>query len=74
MLPFKLRPYVGKVSTESEKTSIADLFREVMVGLHLEYDLPPDVWAAAEDVLQALKAREKHWSALEAETSGIAYL
>jgi hypothetical protein len=32
-----------------------------MGDISLDYDLDPDVWSAAQDVLQALKAREKWW-------------
>jgi hypothetical protein len=37
----------------------------VLAHLELEYDLPPDIWAVAEDVLQALKARETNWAPRE---------
>jgi hypothetical protein len=57
----KLRPYVGNVAVEVGTSSIADRFVQVMAHISLEYDLPPDVWAAAEDVLRALKARGKKW-------------
>ena len=42
---------------EPEESTIAEGFGEVLARLELEYDLPPDVWSVAEDVLQALKAR-----------------
>jgi hypothetical protein len=41
---------------------MADGFVQVLERLELEYDLPPDIWAVAEDVLQALKARETNWA------------
>jgi hypothetical protein len=43
---------------EPEESTIADGFVEVLARLELEYDLPPDVWSVAENVLQALKAKE----------------
>jgi hypothetical protein len=42
---------------EPEEATIADGFVEVLARLELEYDLPPDVWSVAEDVLEALKTR-----------------
>jgi hypothetical protein len=67
MLGFKLRPFVAKVAIESEGPSIADRFMEVMVRISLEYDLSPDVWAAAEDVLRALRARGKNRAGTDRE-------
>ena len=56
---FKQRSHVRKMAVEPENPSIADRFAEVMVRLHLEHDLEPDVLAAAEDVLRVFRARER---------------
>jgi hypothetical protein len=56
---FKQRSHVRKIAVEPENPSIADRFAEVMVRLHLEHDLEPDVLAAAEDVLRVFRARKK---------------
>jgi hypothetical protein len=69
MLRFKLRPDTGNGAVEPERPTIADRFAQVMARLQLEYDLSPDVWAAAEDVLQALKARERKWPPRQTEKS-----
>jgi hypothetical protein len=61
MSPIKLRSYVDEVVVEPERSSIADRFAEIMGDISLDYDLDPDVLSVAQDVLQALKAREKHW-------------
>lgn len=74
MLGSKLRPYVGKVAVEPVRQSIADRFAEVIVRLHLEYDLSSDILAVAQDVLQALKVREKHWPLQQLEMSGLAHM
>lgn len=58
MLRFKLRLYTEKTTVKPEKPTVAERFAQVLARLKLEYDLTPDVWAAAEDVLQALRARE----------------
>jgi hypothetical protein len=76
MLRFRLLPYIGKVAVDLENPSIADRFAEVMVRAHCEYELPPDVLAAAEDVLRALTARGKtrigrSQSHLATEVSGV---
>jgi hypothetical protein len=65
MVDLKLRPYPLDDGIGPEKSTIADGFVEVLARLELEYDLPPDVWAVAEDVLQALKARETNWAPSE---------
>jgi hypothetical protein len=65
MLRFTLRPYLGSAA-EPDRSSVADRFAQVIAHLSLEYDLPPDVWAAAEEVLQALKARETGWAPRQA--------
>jgi hypothetical protein len=57
MIGLTLHPYLLDEGIELEKSTIADGFVEVLARLELEYDLPPDVWSVAEDVLQALKAR-----------------
>jgi len=61
MSRIKVRPYVGEVVIEPEQSSIADRFAEIMGDISLDYDLDADVLGVAQDVLQALKAREKHW-------------
>ena len=55
----KLPPYVGNVAVEVGTSSIADRFLQVVAHISLEYNLPPDIWAAAEDVLGALRARKE---------------
>jgi hypothetical protein len=62
MVCLTLRPYLPNVGIEPEKSTMADGFVQVLERLELEYDLPPDIWAVAEDVLQALKARETNWT------------
>jgi hypothetical protein len=62
MLRSTLNPYVCDVAVEAATSSIADRFAQVMVHISLEYDLPPDVWVVAEDVLRALKAWENKGS------------
>jgi hypothetical protein len=58
MLRFKQRSRVRKIAAEQENPNIADRFAKVMVRLHFEHDLEPDVLAAAEDVLRVFRARE----------------
>jgi hypothetical protein len=58
MLRFKLRAYFANRVAKPERLTLAERFAQVLALLKLEYDLTPDVWAAAEEVLQALKARE----------------
>jgi hypothetical protein len=48
------RPCVGNVADELENYNIADRFAAVMFHLSLEYELAPNVFAAAEDVLRVL--------------------
>jgi hypothetical protein len=62
MMCLTLRPYVLNEGIEPEKLTLAHGFVQVLERLKLEYDLPPDIWAVAEDVLQALKARETNWA------------
>jgi hypothetical protein len=69
MLRFKLRPYPANGAIELEGLTVADRFARVLAHLNLEYDLTPDVWAAAEDVLQALKAGERKWAPKQVEKS-----
>jgi hypothetical protein len=65
MVDLILRPYLLDEGVESEESTIADGFVEVLARLELEYDLPPDVWSVAEDVLQALKTRNTNWTPRE---------
>ena len=65
MVGLTLRPYLLDEGIESEKSTIADGFVEVLAHLELEYDLPPDVRSAADDILQALKARNTDWAPKE---------
>jgi hypothetical protein len=58
MMCLTSRPYLPNRGIESEKSTMADGFVQVLERLELEYDLPPDIRAVAEDVLQALRARE----------------
>jgi hypothetical protein len=58
MQHFPMRFPIGKGEDEAESPSLADQFAEIMGRIRAEYDLEPDVWGAAEDVFQALKARE----------------
>jgi hypothetical protein len=65
MVCLTLRPYLPDAGIEPEKSTMADGFLQVLERLELEYDLPPDIWAVAEDVFQALKARETNWAPSE---------
>jgi hypothetical protein len=58
MSGFKLRPDIANADADPGTPSIAEHFAEIMGHIRLEYDLEPDVWGAAQDVLQALKAKE----------------
>ena len=51
----ELLPSIDEIVGETATPSIADGFADVMGWLRLEYDLTPDVLAAAEDVLDVLK-------------------
>jgi hypothetical protein len=62
MVCLTLRRYVPNGGIELDKLTVAEGFMQVLAHLDLEYDLPPDIWAVAEDVLQALKARETNWT------------
>jgi hypothetical protein len=50
---------IVEIVGETATPSIADRFADVMGWLRLEYDLTPDVLAAAEDVLDVLKGRKE---------------
>lgn len=65
MVCLTLRPHLPDRGIESEKSTLAGGFVQVLERLELEYDLPPDIWAVAEDVLKALKARETNWAPSE---------
>jgi hypothetical protein len=65
MAGLTLNSYFLDEGFEPEESTIADGFVEVLARLELEYDLPPDVWSVAEDVLQALKARNANWTPSE---------
>lgn len=65
MVCLTLRPQLPNAGIELEKSTLADGFVQVLERLELEYDLPPDIWAVAEDVLQALKAGETNWAPSE---------
>jgi uncharacterized protein YyaL (SSP411 family) len=58
MVGLTLHPYLLDEGIEPEKSTMAEGFVQVLERLELEYDLHPDIWAVAEDVLQALKTRE----------------
>ena len=59
MLRFKTSPYIANGDVDPGPPSVADQFAEIMVHICLDYDLEPDVLGAAQDVLQALKAKGK---------------
>jgi hypothetical protein len=65
MVCLTLRPYVPNEGIELDKLTVAEGFVRVLAHLELEYDLPPDIWAVAEDVLQTRKARETNWAPRE---------
>ena len=65
MVCLTLRPYVPNEGIELDKLTVAEGFVRVLAHLELEYDLPPDIWAVAEDILRALKARETNWAPSE---------
>jgi hypothetical protein len=48
-------PSIDEIVGATATPSITDRFADVMGWLRLEYDLTPDVLAAAEDVLDVLK-------------------
>jgi hypothetical protein len=57
MQRFKMRPHIANVDVDPGTPSIAEHFAEIMGHIRVEYDLEPDVWGAAQDVFQALKAK-----------------
>ena len=65
MVGLTLHPYLLDEGVELEESTIADGFVEVLARLELEYDLPPDVWSVAEDVLRALKTSNTDWTPRE---------
>jgi hypothetical protein len=65
MVGLTLHPYLLDEGVEPEESTIADGLVEVLARLELEYDLPPDVWSVAEDVLRALKTRNTDWTPRE---------
>jgi hypothetical protein len=65
MIGLRLHPCPLGEGIEPEKSTIADEFVEVLARLELEYDLPKDVRSAADDVLQALKAKYSDWAPKE---------
>jgi hypothetical protein len=61
MRRFNVHPYIEQAEADPATTSLADQFAEIIGHIRLEYDLEPDVLVAAQDVLQALKAKEGPW-------------
>lgn len=51
---------IADLDIELEEPLAAEQFEEVLARLNLDYDLPPDVLAEAEVVLQAMRATEKN--------------
>lgn len=74
MQHFKTRPYIVNADLDPDEPSIADQFAQIMGRIRLEYDLEPAVWAVAQNVFQALRAKEKHWSPEQLQTPGIALM
>jgi len=60
MLRLKLGRSLSNDVIEPEKPTATERFTRVLDRLKFEYDLPNDVLAEAEAVLQALKARERN--------------
>jgi hypothetical protein len=58
MLHLNLRRNIAREVVERKRQTVAERFALVLADLKLEYDLSPDVWAVAEDVLQVLRGRE----------------
>lgn len=69
MLGSKTRPYIANDDVDPRPHSVADQFAEIMVHICLDYDLEPDVLGAAQDVLQALKAKGKKRVELDQEAT-----
>jgi hypothetical protein len=61
MLGLKLRPCFAN-GAEWEKPTVADRFAQALAHLSVEYDLPADVWEAAENILEAFRAGERKWA------------
>jgi hypothetical protein len=59
MLSFKFRRNIASGVIEPDKPTAAERFARVLALLNFEYDLPADVLAEAERVLQLLKARDE---------------
>ena len=51
---------IADFDIDLEEPLAAEQFEEVLARLNLDYDLPPDVLAEAEVVLQAMRATEKN--------------
>jgi hypothetical protein len=51
---------IADLDIDLEEPLAAEQFEEVLARLNLDYDLPPDVLAEAEVVLQAMRATEKN--------------
>jgi hypothetical protein len=67
MMGFELRPHDRQVALHPTDPSIADRFLEVIVRLHLEKSLEPDVLEAAGDALRVLRAEETNRAAADPE-------
>ena len=74
MQRFKTRPYIANVDVDPDARSIAEEFAQIMGRVRLEYDLEPGLWAVAQDVFQALRAREGHSSPQQLQMPGIALM
>ena len=59
MLKLTLRRHFADDDIESEKPTASRRFTRVLDHLNFEYDLPNDVQAEAEAVLQAIEGEEK---------------
>jgi hypothetical protein len=55
MSHLELRLYVDEAAAEIKAPSIADRFADVVEQIKLEYDLEPDVLAAAKDIMNVMK-------------------
>ena len=74
MQHFKTRPYIASADVDPDEHSIADQFAQIMGRVRLEYDLEPALWAVAQNVFQALRAKEEHWSSQQLQMPGIALM
>jgi hypothetical protein len=59
MMGFELRPHDRQVASHPTDPSIADRFLEVIVRLHLENSLEPDVLEAAGEMSCACSGQRK---------------